>query len=148
VRGAAPRRAAPAGDPLHVYVDGECRLCAGAAAWALARDRAGRLALVPFQDPAARARLGPERAARAAEELHVWSATGGVETGSDAVAALLRRLPGWGWAGACLGAPPVRPLARALYRAVARRRARLGAARCALPGVPPVTAATPPTEPR
>lgn len=124
-----------AGDRLLVFYDGECRLCAGAVAWALARDRDGVLEPVPYQSEAARARLGAA-AARAADELHVWSEARGVRAGADAVAELLRRLPRWRWAGALLASRALAWAARPAYRALARRRARFGAARCPLPGPP------------
>jgi predicted DCC family thiol-disulfide oxidoreductase YuxK len=116
-----------------VFYDGACRMCAGVAAWAIARDRHRALDLVPYQSEEARARLGADGAARAAEELHVWSEARGIERGADAVAAMLRRLPGWEWAGRLIGAPPLAWLARPAYRAVARRRRRFGAAACDLP---------------
>jgi predicted DCC family thiol-disulfide oxidoreductase YuxK len=105
-------------------------MCSGAAAWALARDAQRRLRALPYQSPEARTMLGESDAARAARELLVWSPAEGVIGGSDAVAALLRRLPGWKPAGVMLGAPPVRWIARPVYRAIAARR---GAVRCPLP---------------
>jgi predicted DCC family thiol-disulfide oxidoreductase YuxK len=126
-------------EPLTVFYDGECRLCSGTVAWALARDTAGRLRVLPYQSAEARAMLGEQNAARAARELLVWSPGEGVIGGSDAVAALLRRLPGWRPAGALLGAPPVRWIARPVYRAIAARR---GAVRCPLP---PLNGARSPT---
>ena len=108
--------------PLIVFYDGECRLCSGAAAWALARDTAGRLRATPYQAPEARAMLGEEGLARAARELLVWSAAEGVRGGSDAIGAMLRRLPGWKPAGVLLGAPPIRWFARPVYRWIAARR--------------------------
>ena len=124
-------------EPLSVFYDEQCRLCSGVAAWALARDRARRLVPVPARSEEARAAAGGLDPARLLEELHTWSPREGVRTGADAVAALLRRLPGWAWAGRALELPLVRPVARRVYRAVARRRYRLGAATCALPAPPP-----------
>ncbi|MCU0314215.1 MAG: DUF393 domain-containing protein [Solirubrobacteraceae bacterium] len=117
---------------LWVFYDGECGLCAGSMAWALRRDRAGRLKPVPYQDPEAARRLGPA-AASARDELHVWSEEGGLRAGVEAVSALLARLPGWSAAGALLARPPVLWVARPIYRAVARRRRSLGGAACPLP---------------
>lgn len=114
---------------LTVFYDGSCGMCHASVAWALARDRHHALEPLPFQSEEARRRLGPVLAARAAEELHVWSESEGIRTGSDAVAALLTRLPGWRLAGAALAWPPVRLFARPIYRAIASRRPR----RCELP---------------
>lgn len=108
--------------PLAVFYDGSCGLCQATVAWALARDRDRALEPLPYQSEEAQARLGPERARRAAEELHVWSEREGVRVGADAIAAMLRRLPGWRWAGAVLGWAPVLAVARPVYRAIAARR--------------------------
>ena len=124
---------APPQEPLLVFYDGECGLCAGTMAWALARDRKHALRPVPVQSAEARAMLGESRMKRALEELHVWSSHGGLRTGSDAVAAMLARLPGWQLAGLALGAPPVNRIARPVYRWVALRRPRMANASCALP---------------
>lgn len=120
-------------DPLHVFYDGSCDMCSGAVAWALARDRDHALIAMPFQSLEAQARLGPERAAAAAQSLHVWSESRGVRTGSDAIAELLMRLPGWRALGVALASPLVRPMAAPVYRWVAAHRAGFGAARCAMP---------------
>ena len=67
-----------------------------------------------------------------------WLTPGGqVYGGAQAVARLLMRSGGaWAYAGALLALPPVRPLAAAVYRAVARHRHRMpgGTPACALPG--------------
>lgn len=114
-----PRREAAA---LTVFYDGSCGLCQAAVAWAVARDREHALEPIPFQSEEARARLGPERARRAEDELHVWSRAEGVRTGADAVAAMLARIPGWRWAGRALAWWPVRMVARPVYRWIAARR--------------------------
>ena len=117
-------------DSLHVFYDGSCGLCLATVSWALARDRDGTLRPLPFQSEAAQPMLGPH-AARAAEELHVWSEREGLRVGSDAIAAMLRRLPGWRWAGVLLAWGPVRRIARPVYRWVADHRA--GWRRCTVP---------------
>ena len=117
-------------DTLSVFFDDECRLCSGAVAWALARDRAHRLRPTPARSDEARAVAGALDPARLLEELHTWSPREGVRAGSDAVAAMLLRLPGWGWAGRLLRLPLIRPIARRVYRAIAMRRHRLDASSC------------------
>lgn len=119
-------------DPLFVFYDGACGLCAGAVVWALRRDRARRLQPVPVPSEEATRRLGAH-AAHALESLHAWSERGGLVAGPDAVAALLARLPRWGWAAALLRAPGVRSLARPAYRFVARHRHAFDRPGCALP---------------
>ena len=119
-------------EPLHVFYDGECGLCSGFVAWALARDRDRLLRPEPAQSPKAREVLGPERARRSLEELHAWSARDGLLTGPVAVAAVLRRLPGWGSLATLIAAPVLRPLAMWGYAWVAARR-RSFASRCPLP---------------
>lgn len=117
-------------DPLTVFYDGSCGLCLATVSWALARDRDRALQPLPFQDEAAQRMLGPH-SARAAEELHVWSQREGLRAGADAIAAMLDRLPGWRWAGALLAWPPVRVIARPVYRWVAAHRA--GWRSCSVP---------------
>lgn len=114
----APTRA----DRLAVFYDGACGLCRAAMAWAVARDRDHRLEPIPLQSPLAAERLGPALLDRAAAELHVRSDRDGIRTGAAAVAAVLRRLPGWRWAGAALLWPPALALARPVYRLIAARR--------------------------
>ena len=118
--------------PLWVFYDGACDMCSRSVAWALARDSRGLLRAEPAQSPAAAARLGT-RAGAALGALHVWSEDRGVERGSDAVAALLARLPGWGAIAAVLASPLVRPFARVGYRVVAANRHILGAPACEVP---------------
>lgn len=122
-------------EPLLVFYDGACGLCTRAVAWALARDRHGRLEPEPFQSPGARELLRAHGAtpADAARELHVWSRAEGLRRGPDAVAAMLARLPGYAWLGALLGATWLAPLARPAYAFVASRRGWFGAPVCALP---------------
>lgn len=121
---------------LWVFYDGSCVMCTSSVAWALARDTRGLLRAEPAQSPEATARLG-SRVGESLGSLHVWSQDAGVQKGSDAVAAMAARLPGWSWAAALLTLPPVRPLAQATYRVFAANRHRFGGAQaCALPARP------------
>ena len=117
---------------LWVFYDGTCGMCSRSVAWALARDRNGVLRAEPAQSPEAALRLGT-RAGETLGSLHVWSQDSGVLKGSEAIAALLARLPGWGWAATLLRARLIRPLARLAYAAIAAHRHRFGPATCALP---------------
>lgn len=124
-------RPATSTESLRVFYDGECRMCSGAVAWALARDRDGALLPIAAQSDEARALgIDPQRLL---EELHAWSPGEGWRRGPDAVAAMLARLPGWRWVGRLLMAPGVRTCARPVYRWIARRRGTFGGATCPLP---------------
>ena len=125
----APKPPVPAGR-LWVFYDGACGVCSGATAWALSMDRGGRLHAEPAQSRSARERLGPLADTRALEELHVWSEARGTESGVDAIAAILRELPGGArWARALVH-PRVRPLTERAYRWFATRRLIFGASSC------------------
>jgi predicted DCC family thiol-disulfide oxidoreductase YuxK len=115
---------------LWVFYDGACGVCSGATAWALSADRGRRLRAEPVQSAAAHARLGALASSAALDELHVWSEARGVESGVDALAAILRELPrGERWAR-LLVSPRVRPMASRAYRWLAARRMWFGAASC------------------
>ncbi len=115
---------------LWVFYDGACGVCSRSTAWALGLDRDRRLRAEPVQSVAARTRLGPLADTRALEELHVWSAERGIETGVDAVAALLRELPGGRRWARLITSPRVRPYAERAYRWFAARRMLFGASSC------------------
>ena len=108
--------------------DGSCGFCRDTVRWVARWDRAGRVALLPFQESARVAELGLAPPAVAAA-LHLVLPDGRVFVGADAVAELLTLLPGLGWATALFGIPGVRPAARRVYAWVARRR------HCLVPGV-------------
>jgi len=111
-------------DPVLVY-DGDCAFCSSCVRWAEQYPRAGLSAAgwdaVPYQT-ADLAALGVT-ADRAERELLWITPLGTVYGGADAVARLLMRSGGaWAYAGGLLALAPVRPLAAALYRLVARYR--------------------------
>ncbi|MCG6495127.1 thiol-disulfide oxidoreductase DCC family protein [Kitasatospora sp. A2-31] len=137
-------------DPVLVF-DGDCAFCSTCVVWA---ERYPRQTLasagweaVPFQfadlaglDALAggRGEVSWERAER--EVLWVTPA-GRVYGGAQAVARLLMRSGGaWAYLGGVLALPPVRPVAGAVYRWVARNRHRM-------PGGTPACALRPPTGP-
>ena len=88
-----------------------------------------------MQSAAARERLGPLADGPALDELHVWSRERGLERGVDALAAILRELPGGERWAARLVSPRVRPHAERAYRWFAARRMLFGAAACDVRGV-------------
>ncbi|MFI9272635.1 thiol-disulfide oxidoreductase DCC family protein [Kitasatospora sp. NPDC052896] len=124
-------------DPVLVF-DGDCAFCSSCVRWAEKYLRqtlaSGGWTAEPFQF-ADLAALGVS-AERAEHEVLWVTPTGAVYGGADAVSRLLMRTGGvFGWLGGLLALAPVRPLAAAGYRLVARNRHRLpgGTAACALP---------------
>ena len=124
------------GQPLVIF-DGDCGFCTSSAHWLARRlnRRSGpNVALVPWQytDLAA---LGTtaERAQREA----LWVGTDGEIQGGAAAFAewLIFRGGAYAVAGRLMNLPPVRSLASAVYRMIAKNRHRMpgGSPACALP---------------
>lgn len=109
-------------EPLLVFYDGACAVCTRSISWAVKLDTYQRLLPIPAGSHQAHQIVGAENASRLLDELHVWSESGGVRRGSDAIAAMLRQLPMLGWAGDVIAFPLIRPLARIMYRQIARNR--------------------------
>lgn len=128
--------------PLTVFFDGDCAMCSRLVAWALRRDRDGLLRPVPAGSDQAARLAGRDATPRLLEELHVFSAAGGLARGPEAVAALLARLPGWRWAAPWVGARALAPVSRPLYRWIAARRRWFNGS-CPLP--PQTAGRQPPT---
>jgi predicted DCC family thiol-disulfide oxidoreductase YuxK len=114
--------------PTLIY-DGECGLCRRAVQRVQAWDREQRLAYVSFQDGEAVGRFGIGLPALAAA-MHLVLPDGRVFSGADAVPELAGLLPGKRWWAWGFAVPGVRPLARWIYGAIARRR------RCVVRGLP------------
>ncbi|MDH6575875.1 DUF393 domain-containing protein [Kitasatospora sp. MAP5-34] len=132
-------------DPVLIF-DGDCGFCTTSVITAERYLRAslasGGWEAVPFQfaDLAALdARAGGRGLVtwERAEQQILWvTPDGKVYEGAQAAARVLMRAGGaWAYLGALLTLPPVRPLAAACYRLVARNRHRLpgGTPACALP---------------
>jgi predicted DCC family thiol-disulfide oxidoreductase YuxK len=114
---------------LTVLYDRDCGVCTAIVRHLRRWDRAGRLALVPLQDPAAAgpgvARLVAGRPLGSA--LHVVdSESGHVASGGDGVLAIARRLPGGRIGAMAEAVPPARWAVGLVYDAVARNRHRIG----------------------
>ncbi|GAA1990430.1 thiol-disulfide oxidoreductase DCC family protein [Kitasatospora viridis] len=119
-------------EPLLVF-DGDCAFCSSCAR-AAERFLAGGWTARPYQF-ADLAELGLTEERARYEVLWVTPA-GEVYGGAQAVAKLLLRAGGaWAYLGGAMRLAPVRPLAAAVYRLVARHRDRMpgGSAACALP---------------
>ena len=116
------RRGRPMGvdRPTLIY-DGECGLCRETVALLTRWDRAGRVALIPFQDQSRVAAFQIPTPALAAA-MHLVLPDGRVLAGADAAPELLRLLPGKAWLAAVFGVPGVMPVARRVYAWIARRR--------------------------
>lgn len=120
-----------------LLIDGDCAFCAAAVDW-LRRHGLLGVPAVPWQ-AADLAALGVDPA-RLADEAVLVLPDGSTRGGARALAYAARRGPSrLAPAAALVDAAPVRPLARSVYRRVARNRSRLpgGTAACAVPGGPP-----------
>lgn len=115
--------------------DGECGICRRSVEWVRSQDREERIELLPYQDPRIPGRF-PDIPPRAMEEAMQLVAPDGARwEGARAAERLLELLPGWRVLAPLFRIPGVRPVARRVYRAVARNRRRLGCGdHCALPG--------------
>lgn len=119
------------GDPHHeshhtphvtVVFDGDCGLCLRAVALLRRWDTEGRLRLLPFQAPGVMDRYPeiPERAFR--EAVQVIDPDGRHWAGADAVEQALARTPRGRRLTWLFRLPLARPIARRVYRWVARHR--------------------------
>ncbi|MER5207521.1 DUF393 domain-containing protein [Streptomyces sp. NPDC002825] len=118
--------------PVLVF-DGDCGFCTTSARFAERRVKP-RCETIPWQF-ADLTDLGVT-STRATHEVLWVTPTGVVYGGAQAVAkALLSAGGGWSVAGACLLLPPVRWVARGVYRLIADNRHRMpgGTSACALP---------------
>lgn len=116
--------AAPTAEPLIVYHDGGCPLCAAEIAhYRRARGaQALRFVDVSAPDTETGRDLTQEMALA---RFHVRDGNGELMSGAAAFATLWRALPGWRWLGRIVGTRPVLPIAEAAYRALLPLRPRL-----------------------
>ena len=117
-------------DRAILIYDGDCGFCRQTVAMVSKWDREGRLTLIPFQDQARVAAFRIPLPALAAA-MHLVLPDGRVLAGADAAADLLRLLPGKRWLAGIFALPGVLPLARHVYRWIARQR------HCLVRGVAP-----------
>lgn len=116
--------------------DGRCGMCSAWRAWIARHDRGGRIALLPYQDPAARDLVPDLPPERFAGEMQLILPDGRVVGGATAIAESLRVLPGYRWLGALLRLPPILWMARRLYAVIARNRRRISRSLCLVPALP------------
>jgi predicted DCC family thiol-disulfide oxidoreductase YuxK len=111
-----------AGERAVLVYDGECPMCAGAAAWIARRAVPGGFELLPCQSPERLRRFPalPENACLEAMQLVLPD--GRILAGAGALPEILGRLRGWGWLVAAFRLPGVGRAAPVVYRWVARHR--------------------------
>src|SRR5687767_10813622 len=85
--------------------DGGCGFCARSVAWAMRRDRAGRLAAVPYQE-AAWPPMTAALAAACADAVHVIRRDGRLLRGGRACLFVLEQI-GWRGVARVLALPPM-----------------------------------------
>jgi predicted DCC family thiol-disulfide oxidoreductase YuxK len=103
-------------EPMRVYYDGGCPVCAREIAFYKSRPGADGLKWVDVRDSAPEA-LGPDLTAeRALARMHVRRADGTLLSGAAAFAELWRRMPGFRFLGRLLAVPPFGALAEFSYR--------------------------------
>lgn len=108
--------------------DAECPMCRASALWLLRRALAGgadALEILPCRSPARQARFPAVSEDACLTAMQLVLPDGRVLAGTDAVPEILQRIPRWRWLAGVFGLPPVRPLARAVYRWIARNRMKL-----------------------
>lgn len=109
------------GEPIEVFYDGKCRLCAVSRAWAEKRDSERRLTFKDLNDPAAAESL-PVRSVQLREAMWVRLPEGKLETGFFGWLEVLAALRGWRLVARLLRLPPFRCFGPSVYRLVARHR--------------------------
>jgi predicted DCC family thiol-disulfide oxidoreductase YuxK len=106
--------------------DGDCAFCGRCVALLRRWDRAGRLRMVPFQDPAALAGLPAIPRSALEQAMHLVRTDGAVLAGAQALPPILGLLPfgaPFAWIFAFPGVPRI---AAMVYRRIARNRHRFG----------------------
>lgn len=113
----------PADARLLLLFDGLCPLCRRSVAWLRQRDRRHALHCLPLQTEGVLDALGIPLA-DAMGRMQAVSRDGERRQGADGVLWAVAQLPGWGWIRLLHSIPGAMPVARAIYRQIARRRAR------------------------
>ncbi len=119
-----------------VLYDGECPICLRSVRRLRRWDSRGALGFIAAQDPSVPGRF-PEISREAlGDSIHLVGPGGKVWEGAEAVEVLINLLPALSWARFLFRVPLVRPLARRVYRWVARNRYRFSCDKhCGEPGV-------------
>lgn len=108
-----------------LFYDGDCGICHGFARFVVMRDHEHAFDLAPLQGETHASRVSPAQRDIAPESVQVLLPDGSFLVRSRAVAAILARLPAPQPIGAWIIALTPRPIADAIYDAIARRRRSL-----------------------
>jgi predicted DCC family thiol-disulfide oxidoreductase YuxK len=106
-----------------VLYDGVCVLCSASFRFVAARDPQARFRFTQIQSPYGAALAAKLGISQDDPESNAVIIAGTAYFRSDAVLQLLRRLPGWQWAGLLLAIP--RPARDFVYNRIARNRYRM-----------------------
>lgn len=105
-----------------VLFDGDCPLCRRSVESLRVRDLAGVLDFIPAQDPRMEEAFPWISREALAASIHLVGPADETWEGAGAFEELARILPGFGWLAPLFRLPFARPVARGLYRLVARNR--------------------------
>lgn len=106
-----------------VLYDGHCPLCRRSVGWLQQRDRHGALHCLPLQTAGLLDAAGIALA-EAMAGVQVLSRSGLRYQGADGILHAMASLPGWGWLRWAFAIPGFLPIARRVYRYIAKRRTR------------------------
>jgi len=109
-----------------VLFDGSCPVCRGAVARLKGWDREGKLSYLPAKSPEAEARFPWISREAVQNSIHLIGPNQESWEGAGAVEELVRVLPGWRWIAWVFRLPMARPVARRVYRWIARNRYQSG----------------------
>jgi predicted DCC family thiol-disulfide oxidoreductase YuxK len=115
----------PAVDVYAVLYDGDCPLCRTAVSRLMAWDVNGHLVFIRAQSPELKARFPWLSSEALRTSIHLVGPGKRTWDGAGAVEELVRILPRWRWMAWLFRLPLARPLARGVYRWIARNRYRL-----------------------
>lgn len=108
-----------------VLFDGDCPICRDAVRRLERWDREERLTFLPAQAQEVPHRFPSLSREALQQSIHLVREDGEIWEGAGALEELVRILPGWDWAAWLIRLPFARPLARVVYRWVARNRYEL-----------------------
>ena len=109
----------------YLIYDDTCDICSTAAHRVSKLDKKGEVELVPITEVARLTGIDLPTEDELKEEIHLITPTGRIITGADAVGYLARVLPQTRIWGRLISLPGIKPLARFVYRVIARNRHRL-----------------------
>jgi predicted DCC family thiol-disulfide oxidoreductase YuxK len=111
-----------AGERAVLIYDGECPMCAGAAAWIQRRAIPGTFEFLACQSPERACRFPELAEAACLAAMQLVLPEGRILAGDLAIPEILARLRGWRWLAAAFRLPGVGRVAPQVYRWIARHR--------------------------